>query len=74
MIYTFFCFIVLCVVAPFLALLCLRSKFKRSIPARFFLKNNPKFKSSKYHFHACSLGEVSSIEPIVKALGDARIS
>ena len=41
---------------------------KNSVLARFFLYKNPPLKPCKYHFHACSLGEVSSIEPFVKEL------
>ena len=41
---------------------------KNSILARFFLLNNPALKPCDFHFHACSLGEVSTIEPFVKAL------
>lgn len=60
---------------PILALLAaFISKFKRSIPARFFLINNPKPREAKFHFHACSLGEVCAIESLFCALKDARIS
>ncbi|MDY4013681.1 MAG: glycosyltransferase N-terminal domain-containing protein, partial [Campylobacter sp.] len=41
---------------------------KNSILARFFLLNNPALKPCDFYFHACSLGEVSTIEPFVKAL------
>lgn len=41
---------------------------KNSILARFFLLNNPPLKPCDFHFHACSLGEVSTIEPFIKAL------
>ncbi|MCI6819515.1 MAG: hypothetical protein MR879_05885, partial [Campylobacter sp.] len=40
---------------------------KNSILARFFLLNNPVLKPCDFYFHACSLGEVSTIEPFVKA-------
>ena len=45
-------------------------KYRISIPARFFCFNNPKFQSQDIHFHVCSFGEVRSIAPLVKALGD----
>ncbi|MCI7103761.1 MAG: hypothetical protein MR927_06195, partial [Campylobacter sp.] len=38
---------------------------KNSILARFFLLNNPALKPCDFYFHACSLGEVSTIEPFV---------
>jgi len=50
-----------------------KKKYKFSIPARFFLKNNPSFKNHDIWFHACSLGEVSSLEPIVNSLKDRKI-
>ena len=54
---------------PILLCLSFKKKFNLSIPARFFLINNPKFKNQNIWFHACSLGEVTSIEPLIKALG-----
>ena len=59
---------------PFLAVLSFKSKFRRSIPARFFLYQNPRPKPAKFHIHACSLGEVVAISPFLKALEDARLS
>ena len=45
-----------------------KNQRKNSILARFFLLNNPALKPCDFYFHACSLGEVSTIEPFVKAL------
>lgn len=45
-----------------------QTKYKDSLPARFFLKNNPPFKTNSIHFHACSLGEVRALKPIIKEL------
>ncbi len=45
-----------------------QNKYKNSIPSRFFLKNNPAFKPNGIHLHACSLGEVNAIKPIVNNL------
>ncbi len=53
---------------PYLLLKSKNKKYKYSIPARFFLKNNPPFKSELVHFHACSLGEVKSLKPIIEKL------
>lgn len=74
MIYTLFTALLLVICSPFLWLLSFKQKFVRSLRARFFLSKNPKPKFAKYHFHACSLGEASAIEPLVKALGDCRVS
>ena len=54
------------VAIPFLVLLSLKKKYKKSIPARFFLINNKKLKKDGLHFHVCSFGEARAIEPIIK--------
>lgn len=62
---------------PFLVFLCFKSKYTFSIPARFFLKNNAPFEpNARMWFHACSLGEVRSLKPLVEtfAPSDVRIS
>lgn len=74
MIYTLFTALLLLILSPFLWLLSFKQKFANSLKARFFLFKNPKPKFAKYHFHACSLGEVSAIYPLVNALKDCRIS
>ena len=65
MIYYFLALILWCIGAIFLLAFSFCSKYRRSIPARFFLWKNPKFAPLKIHFHACSLGEVRSIAPLV---------
>ena len=54
-----------------LAILAFKKKYRASIPARFFLFKNPKFDTSRVHFHACSFGEVRSIAPLVSRFKDA---
>jgi 3-deoxy-D-manno-octulosonic-acid transferase len=52
---------------PLLILLSFFPKYRRSVPARFFLVNNPPFaKEPGVWFHACSLGEVNSLKPLLK--------
>ncbi len=54
---------------PVLLYLSFKKKYRHSIPARFFLKNNPPFNSkNRIWFHVCSLGEVVSIKSIIEAL------
>jgi len=53
---------------PFLLYLAFKKKYKHSIPARFFLLDNPMFKNQDIWFHACSLGEVTSLEPLIESL------
>ena len=58
---------------PFLLYLSFKKKYKDSILARFFLKNSPKFENDDIWFHACSLGEVVSIIPIIDNLKSHKI-
>lgn len=60
--------------AIFLILFSFKAKYKVSIPARFFLFNNPKLKQTDVHFHACSFGEVIALKPILKVFDDKSIS
>ncbi len=61
------------VAIPFLFYLSFKKKYKDSIPARFFLVDNPKFKNKNIWFHACSLGEVISLESLVEKLDSNEI-
>ena len=67
--------VVLFIVAlPLLVILSFKQKYKESIPARFFLFNNPRFSSVKgIWFHVCSLGEARALKPILQELADERI-
>ena len=62
------------VALPFLLLLSLKPKYKESIPARFFLKNNRRFTHEGVWFHVCSLGEAKAIAPIVEALKEKMVN
>lgn len=55
-----------------LPLLRLKAKYRHSLPARFALWRNafPR-KRIDFWFHACSLGEVSSLLPLLSFLGDS---
>lgn len=66
-------YLILCVLgyivfSPFLLIFSLKKKYKLSIPARFFLKNNPPFNDDLIWFHVCSFGEANAIAPIALAL------
>jgi 3-deoxy-D-manno-octulosonic-acid transferase len=45
-----------------------KAKYKASIPARFFLKNNRPLKENGVWFHVCSFGEARAIYPLLDAL------
>ena len=53
---------------PFLFLFSFKSKYKVSIPARFFLWKNSPLKKEGIWFHSCSFGEAKAIQPLVDAL------
>ncbi|PLY16387.1 MAG: 3-deoxy-D-manno-octulosonic acid transferase, partial [Sulfurimonas sp.] len=62
------------VALPLLIYLSFKHKYKESIPARFFLFKNPRFKSSDgVWFHVCSLGETRALKPILDLLKDCDI-
>ena len=54
---------------PLLIYLAFKSKYKVSIPARFFLLKNPSFTTKEaIWFHVCSLGEARALKPILDML------
>ncbi len=61
------------VASPILLTLSFKEKYKRSIPARFFLYKNPPLKEDGIHFHICSFGEAKSIEPLIEKLDKNRL-
>ena len=59
---------------PLIIYLSFKQKYKESIPARFFLVNNPRFKSfDGIWFHVCSLGEARALKPILELLNLGNI-
>lgn len=63
------------IATPFLILLSFKSKYRQSLPARFFLFKNPPFSKRGIWFHVASLGEVKSLKPLVDRLeGEKNIS
>ena len=59
---------------PLILYLAFRSKYKESIPARFFLFKNPKFsKTEAIWFHVCSLGEARALKPLLTLLNDKKV-
>ncbi len=66
--YSLFSFVVYIVALPFLILFSFKTKYKESIPARFFLWNNKHLKSDGIWFHSCSFGEAKAIKPLVDEL------
>jgi len=59
---------------PFLIILSFKKKYKKSIPARFFLYKNPPFKNYTYWFHTCSLGETKALKPLIEKFDNINLS
>ncbi len=60
---------------PLLVYLSFKSKYKESIPARFFLFKNPSFsQQNSLWFHVCSLGEARALKPILKELDEYDVN
>lgn len=53
---------------PILFLFSFKTKYKDSIPARFFLWKNRPLESDGIWFHSCSFGEAKAIAPLVDSL------
>ncbi|MDR1975860.1 MAG: lipid IV(A) 3-deoxy-D-manno-octulosonic acid transferase [Campylobacteraceae bacterium] len=63
------------VALPFSILICFVRKYKRAVPSRFFLYKNPPFCDKKsVWFHACSYGEVTSLIPLINAIGSSDVN
>lgn len=59
---------------PFLIFKSKKEKYKVSIPAKFFLKDNPKFEKQGVWFHSCSLGETKALNVITSKLQNEDIN
>ena len=59
---------------PFLYFFSKRKvKYRESLPARFFLKNNKPLKEGGVWFHVCSFGEARAIYPLLDALPNEHL-
>ncbi len=72
----YFCAALLLYIAavPLLILLSFKEKYKDSIPARFFLRNNAPLRTEGIWFHVCSLGESRALKPLLERLNDTDIA
>jgi 3-deoxy-D-manno-octulosonic-acid transferase len=59
---------------PLLIFLSRKTKYKDSIPQRFFPINNKPFENNSVWFHSCSLGETKAIKPLVEYFENSNIS
>jgi len=59
---------------PFIVYMAFKTKYKESIPARFFLFKNPSFTTQNaIWFHVCSLGEAVALKPILSAINNQDV-
>jgi len=62
------------VALPLVVYLAFKSKYKESIPSRFFLFKNPSFiKTNAIWFHVCSLGEARALKPILELIKSEEV-
>jgi len=54
---------------PLIVFLSFKPKYRRSLPARFFLYRNPPLGEVQTWFHVCSLGEARALAPVMERLG-----
>jgi len=50
---------------PLFVFLSFKPKYRRAVPARFFLRGNPPFTPGGIWFHACSVGETRALKPLL---------
>lgn len=67
-IYYFVCVLVHIICIPILLLYSLKKKYRQSLPLRFLKPHCYLHKHYDFWFHACSLGEVTSLMPIISAI------
>ena len=51
-----------------------KPKYKKSLPARFFLQRTPPFSKEGIWFHACSLGEANALAPLLEKITKAQVN
>ena len=66
--YSLVSFLIYIVALPFLVIFSFKTKYRNSIPSRFFLWKNKPLKSNGIWFHSCSFGEAKAIKPLVDEL------
>ncbi len=66
--YSLVSFLIYIAALPFLVLFSFKTKYRSSIPSRFFLWNNKPLNPNGIWFHSCSFGEAKAIKPLVDEL------
>ena len=68
LLYVALCALLYVAAFPILLFLRFKPKYRRSIPARFFGRDNPPFAPNGLWFHACSVGETRALKPLLDVL------
>lgn len=67
--------VVLYIIAlPVILYFSFKSKYRQSLPARFFLQKTPPFSKKGIWFHACSLGEAKALAPLIEKITKAPVN
>lgn len=59
---------------PVILYFSFKSKYKQSLPARFFLQRTKPFKKDGIWFHACSLGEAKALSPMINQINSSEVN
>lgn len=73
-IYYFIALVLYILAIPYLLLKSRNTKYKKAIPAKFFLRNNPQFTEDKIWFHSCSHGETVALKSIFEKFNKDEIN
>ena len=72
--YYFLSLVLYILAIPLILYLSFKSKYKKSLPARFFLQKTPPFSKEGIWFHACSLGEANALSPLIEKITKAQVN
>ncbi len=59
---------------PVILYFSFKSKYRQSLPARFFLQKTAPFTKEGIWFHACSLGEAKALSPLIEKIEKAQVN
>lgn len=72
--YYFLSLVLYILAIPLILYMSFKPKYKKSLPARFFLQRTPPFSKEGIWFHACSLGEANALAPLLEKITKAQVN
>lgn len=72
--YYFLSVLLYIIALPVILYFSFKSKYRESLPARFFLQRTPRFTKDGIWFHACSLGEVKALSPLIETITKTQVN